>query len=89
MVVILGDHELIYLESSASSTWAALGSLLCECVFANVPTWYRSTDLDRVLGIIKPKVILTSDALSKNISETEKANIIVLSEEMKGFKYCA
>ncbi len=83
---ISGDHVAIYLESSASSTWAALGSLLCECVFADVPTWYRSTDLDRVLGIIKPKVILTSDALSKNISETEKASIIVLSEEMKDFK---
>ena len=81
-----GDHVAIYLESSASSTWAALGSLLCECVFADVPTWYRSTDLERVLGIIKPKVILTSDALSKNISDTEKASVVVLSKEMDDFK---
>ena len=80
-----GDHVAIYLESSASSTWAALGSLLRECIFADVPTWYRSTDLDRVLGIIKPKVILTSDALSKNISDTEKASVVVLSEEMEDF----
>jgi len=82
-----GDRVAIFLESSASSTWAAIGSLLCECIFADVPTWYKSTDLDRVLGIIKPKVILTSSTLSRNISEAEQASIIILNEQMNDFDY--
>ena len=71
----------LFLLASASSVWCAMGSLLCESVFCEIPAWYRDTDLERVLRLNESKVILTSRDLSKFVP-AEFQHMIVIIEDV-------
>ena len=72
----------LFLLASASSVWCAMGSLLCESVFCEIPAWYRDNDLDRVLRLNESKVILTSRELAVFVPPAFK-HMIVIVEDIK------
>ena len=52
----LNSRVGLFVQASAASVWCAMGSLLCESVFCEIPAWYRDTDLERVLRLNESKV---------------------------------
>jgi alcohol/geraniol dehydrogenase (NADP+) len=70
----------LFVLADASSVWAAMGSLLCESVFCEIPAWYRDNDLERVLRLNESKAIIVSRGLLEFVPEQFKKLVIVLED---------
>lgn len=70
----------LFVLADASSVWAAMGSLLCESVFCEIPAWYRGNDLERVLRLNESKAIIVSRALLEFVPEKFHNLVIVLED---------
>jgi uncharacterized zinc-type alcohol dehydrogenase-like protein len=78
----LNSRVGLFVQASAASVWCAMGSLLCESVFCEIPAWYRDTDLERVLRLNESKVIITSRDLVQFVP-TAYRDLVVVVEDME------
>lgn len=72
----------LFLRASASSVWCAMGSLLCESVFCEIPGWYRDSDLERVLRINGSKAIIASRDLVPFVPDEFK-RLVLIAEDLE------
>lgn len=70
----------LFVQASAVSVYAAMGSLLVESVFCEIPAWYRGSDLERVLRLNESKAIITSRDLVQFVPDQYKDLIIVAED---------
>jgi len=78
----VNDRVGLFLQASASSVWCAMGSLLCESVFCEIPVWYRDSDLERVLRINDSKAIIASRDLVPFVPDAFK-HLVLIAEDLE------
>ena len=62
-----GGTICIYMPRNAACCWVAIGALLCKTQFIDVAAWNKPNDLVRILGVVKPDLVVTSRALAPNL----------------------
>ena len=57
-----GKTLAIYMERNAACCLAAVGALMVHTKFVDVAAWNKPNDLVRIVGLVKPDVVITSKA---------------------------
>ena len=57
-----GKTLAIYMERNAACCWVAVGALMVHTKFVDVAAWNKPNDLVRIVGLVKPDVVITSKA---------------------------
>ena len=57
-----GKTLAIYMERNAACCWVAVGALMVHTKFVDVAAWNKPNDLVRILGVVKPDIVITSKA---------------------------
>ena len=71
-----GGTVCIYMERNAACCVVAIGALMVRTKFVDVAAWNKPNDLVRILGVVKPDLVVTSRALTANL-ETARAEVDV------------
>ena len=74
-----GKTLAIYMERNAACCLAAVGALMVHTKFVDVAAWNKPNDLVRIVGLVKPDVVITSKACHVTVtapSQRRHSNVV-------------